>query len=90
MNLDIKLLYLSLHNLLRKKYGTNQVIQRKEIYGELGRHFLIPKNLRCVVIKELENMNLIKKNDRDSLILLEYKFNIEEDTNRFLKEVGLF
>lgn len=89
MKLDIKLLYLSLHCLLKNKYGVGNTISRKEFYGELGRHFLIPKNLRSVVMAELREMNLIKIKDRDNIILLDYDLDIKEDAHKFLNNVFL-
>jgi hypothetical protein len=90
MKLNQKLLYLSLHNLLRKKYGANQEISRKQIYEQLGRHYLIPKNLRCAVLKELEDMKLIKKKDRDNIILLDCDLSIEADASKFLEGLKMF
>ena len=87
---SVKLLYLSLHNLLKKKYGVNQILSRKQFYCELGKHFLVPKNLRDCVMKELENVNLIERIDRDNIKILDYELNIEEDANEFFKRVGLF
>jgi hypothetical protein len=57
---------------------------------ELGKHFLIPKNLREVAIKELEQMKLIQKVDRDNIRLLECKIDIERNQNEFLQEMRLF
>jgi len=37
---------------------------------ELGKHFLVPKGLRPIVIKELEAMKLIKRLDRDNIQVL--------------------
>ncbi len=88
--LNIKLFYLSCHNLLKKRYGIGKYIKRKELHSELGRHFLVPKNLRDVAIKELENMGLVKRENRDTIKILNYKLDIEEDANRFFKKVGLF
>jgi len=87
---SVKLLYLSLHNLLKKRYGVNKIVSRKKLYCELGKHFLVPKNLRDCVIKELENVKLIERQDRDNVKILDYELDIEEDANEFFKKVGLF
>ena len=83
--LKIGLLYLSFHNSLRKVYGINRVVTKKELMIKLGRQFLVPKPLRILVIKELEKMNLLKKESKDNFKILDYELNIEEDTNKFLR-----
>lgn len=90
MKLDIKLFYLSFHNQLKTKYGVNKVIKRRTIYCDLGKHFLIPKNLKEVALKELEEMKLIKRKNRDDIIILEYKLDIERDAKKFYEKLGLY
>ena len=85
-----KLLYLALHNFLKKRFGTNRIVLRKDLYCELGRHFLIPRNLRDTSIKELEYMNIIKKIDKDKFKILDVKLNLEKDANRLFELWGIF
>ena len=70
--LDIKILYLSLHNLLKNRYGVNRVISVKEMFCELGKHFLVKRNLRYFVIKEMVEMNLLSIENRDNIKILDY------------------
>ena len=88
--LNIALLYLSLHNLLKKKIGLNRYITRKEFYCILGKHFLIPKPTRCAVIREMELMNLVKAEGKDTLKILDYDLDIERDVQKFYKTLELF
>lgn len=88
-NLNIGILYLSLHNLLKRKVGINNSTSKKEINAILGRHFLVPKNLRIAVIKELNNMNLIKE-DKNQVIIIDYKLDVTEDANKLFKMLKLF
>ncbi len=76
---------MSFHNSLKKVYGINRVVTKKELMIKLGRQFLVPKPLRILVIEELEKMNLLKKESKDNFKILDYELNIEEDTNKFLK-----
>ena len=48
MKNKLGVLYFSLHLHLKKKFGFKP-IAKKDFYALLGRHFLIPKNLRVVV-----------------------------------------
>lgn len=80
--LEIGLLYLGLHNQLTKKYGIGNIITRKEFFCKLGKHYMIPKNLRQVVIKEMEDMKLIKLIDRDNIEILDLNINIERDSHK--------
>jgi hypothetical protein len=90
MRLNIGLLYLSLHNLLKKKIGVNRTITRKDFFTILGKHFLIPKNIRVCIVKEMELMKLIQKVDRDTLKVLSYDLDIETDANKFYQTLKLF
>ncbi|MFP4457178.1 MAG: hypothetical protein ACLFPS_05905 [Clostridia bacterium] len=88
--LNIGLLYLSLHNQLVKKYGTNGIVSRKEFFCKLGKHGQIPKNLRPIVIKEMTEKELIKRIDRDNIQILECEVDLDKDANKLYKIAGLF
>ena len=90
MGLNIGLLYLSLHNQLKKKIGINRIITRKEFFIILGKHFLIPKNIRVCIIREMELMKMVEKIDRDTIKILDYELDIEKDVNKFYKTLKLF
>ena len=66
----IGLLYLGLHNQLVKKYGVNSFITRKELFTKLGKHYLIPKEMRHCIIKEMEERELIKRINRETIKIL--------------------
>jgi hypothetical protein len=83
------LLYLGLHNQLVKKYGSNATISRKDFLIKVGRHFILPKNLRCFVINEMEKLNLISKENRNSLKLLPYEMDLEEHQHKVLEKLNL-
>ncbi len=87
--LDPGLLYISLHNLLRKKVGFDRYISRKDFFTILGKHFLVPKNVRVVVIKEMEIRGLMKKEGKE-LRILDCDLDIERDVNKFFQKVGIF
>ena len=87
--LDIGLLYISLHSLLRRKVGINRYISRKDFYTILGKHFLIPKNIRIVVIKEMENKGLVSQ-EKEDIKILDCNLDIENDTNQWFQKVGIF
>ncbi len=88
--LSIGLLYLSLHNQLRKKIGVNKEICRKEFFTILGKHFLIPKNLRDATIKEMVLMHLIERKSVNTFLILDCDLRIEEDANRFYNTLEMF
>ena len=90
MELNIALLYLSLHNQLKKSIGMTRTITRKDFYTILGKHFLIPKNVRVCIIKEMELMNMVKQLDRDTIKVLDYDLDIERDVSKFYKTLDLF
>jgi hypothetical protein len=90
MGLNIGLLYLSLHNQLKKSVGMNKTLTRKELFTILGKHFLIPKPVRACIIRELELMKMVKRLDRDNIKLLDYNLDIERDVNKFYKTLKLF
>ena len=88
--LSVGLLYLSCHNLLKKRYGLGKPITRKQLYCELGRHFLIPWKLRDCMLKELEETELIKRENSDIFTLVDIKLDLEEDANKLFKKMHMF
>ena len=86
----MSILYISLHNQLKKSVGLNRVISRKDLYTILGKHFLIPKNIRCCILKELELMNMVERLDKNTVKILDYDLDIEKDANKFYKTLELF
>lgn len=87
--IKIGLLYLGLHNQLVKKYGVNTIITRKEFIIKVGRHYMIPKDMRHWIIKEMEDAKLIEKINRDSIKILGTKINIENDHHKLNKILNL-
>ena len=81
---------MSFHNSLKKVYGVNRVVTKKELTTKLGRQFLVPKRLRIYVIKELVKMGLLKEIEKEEYKILDYELNVEEDANAFLKAMNIF
>lgn len=88
--IPIGILYISLHNQLKKKVGLGGRIHRKQLHSFLGRHFLIPKNLRDCSIKELERMKLIIMDKKDMIKVIDCKIDLERDTHKLYKMSGIF
>jgi len=84
------ILYASLYNLIKKKHGIGVIIPKKALFSELGRHFLVPKNLRYAVIKEMEQRKMIKVEDKSSIVVLSCEFNLDKDVNKFYEMVGIY
>ncbi len=89
-DLSIGILYISLYTLLRKKVDLDRIISRKEFFTILGKHYLVPRVLRDVVIKEMEKRELIEKVSRDSIRILECDYDLERDANKFYEMIGFF
>jgi len=79
-----------LHNQLIKKYGVNNLISRKDFFTKIGKHFLLPKTLRPIIIIEMTEKKLIERVDRDNLRILKCEIDIEKDASKLYKLVGLY
>ena len=88
--LNIGLLYISLHNLLKRRVGINRYISRKDFYTILGKHFLIPKNIRIVVIKEMEQRGLVKQETKNDIKILNCDLDMENNLSSWFQKVGIF
>jgi hypothetical protein len=88
--LNIGILYLSLHNQMIKKWGVNHLVSRREFHIFLGKHFLIPRHIRDATIIELENLDLLKKIDKEFIRVLDYGFSLENDANKLFQKLGIF
>ena len=89
MKEDLSVLYFSLHNHLKKKFGYRP-ISNKEFFALLGRHFLIPKPLRIVVLKEMEQRELIEIIDKQTLMASKIVVDIDNSTSEFYKKMGFY
>ena len=88
--LKVGLLYLSFHNSLKKVYGVNKIVTKNQLIEKLGRHGLVPKQLRILAIEELEKMNLLKRESENEFKVLDYERNIEENKSKFFVMINLF
>jgi hypothetical protein len=83
--LKIGLLYLGLHNQLIKKHGVNCIITRKEFFCKLGKHYMIPKDLRHWIVNEMTDKNLIEVVNRDNIKILPCEIDIEKEPQKLYK-----
>jgi hypothetical protein len=67
---------------LVKKYGVNTTITRKEFFCKLGKHYMIPKDLRHYIVKEMENVHLIEVVNRDNIKILNCDIDIEKEPQK--------
>ena len=89
-NLKVGLLYLGLHNQLAKKYGVNHIITRKEFFCKLGKHYIIPRCVRPLIIKEMSEKHLIERVDRDNIKILKCDIDLEKDGNKLFQIAGIY
>jgi len=89
-DINVGILYLSLHNLLRKKVGVNREISKKDFYCMVGKHFLVPKNIRAVIIKEMEIRGLVKQQNKDTITVLSCDIDLEKNPNKFFQNMGIY
>lgn len=80
--LKIGLLYIGLHNQLKKKYGINCIFTRKELFCKLGKHAQLPKSLRHYIIEEMVKKNLLEKVNRDEVKVLPFEVDMENEPNK--------
>jgi len=88
--LNIGLLYVSLYNQLKKNVGVDRCVDRKTFFCIVGKHFLIPKNLRVVIIKELINKNLVEQQENGSIRILDCDIDLEKDANKLYQICGIY
>jgi len=83
--LNVGLLYLGLHNQLVKKFGDHAIVTKKEFFAKVGRHYILPKNLRPYLLREMECGKLIEKVNRDVIKILPQTIDIEKDYAKLFK-----
>ena len=88
--LKIGILYLGLHNQLIKKYGINGIIKRKEFFCKLGKHGQIPKQIRHLVIIEMQKKHLLELINRDEIKILPIDIDLERDANKLFQLAGVY
>lgn len=88
--LEVGLLYLGLHSQFIKKFGANQIITRKKFFEKIGRFNHLKKDLRIIVLKEMEEKKLIERVDRDNIKILKLEIDLEKDKNKLYQIAGIF
>ena len=66
-----------------------KILARKEAEYIIANLYHIPKNLRSVVLKEMELLNLIRLNGKSEIRVLEPTTDLE-NTSAMFRKVGLF
>ena len=89
-DLKLGILYLGLHNQLVKKYGIEGIIKRKDFFCKLGKHGQIPKQIRYLVIKEMEEKKLLEIVNRDEIKVLKIDIDLERDANKLYQMAGIY
>jgi len=90
--LKIGILYLGLHNQLVKKVpGVKMgIIKRKEFFCKLGKHGQIPKQIRHLVILEMQKKKLLELINRDEIKILQIDIDLERDANKLFQLAGVY
>lgn len=84
------LMYKCIHSKLVTKADRNGHISKRDLYMFLGINYKIPRNLITPIIKEMEDLNIIKNIDKQKVIIMPCKFNAERDANKFYKLYNVF
>ena len=66
------------------------IITRKEFFCILGKHFLIPKDKRPSIIKEMENLELIKRENKESIKVLKCDINFDDNADKLYRKAGIY
>lgn len=80
--------YFYIHYKLKEKFNVATVLSTKETMNFLF-EWRIPKEIRPIIIKELEMLGLIKRVNKKTIKIQDSKFNIE-DVREFCKAVGIY
>jgi hypothetical protein len=87
--LNIGILYISLYNQLKNNTNMSRIISRERFFTIIGKHYLVPKPLRDLVIKEMEQRQLIKCCSKETIEILDCDYNLNEP-NKFYQRIGLY
>ena len=87
---EIGILYLSLHSHFIRKYGVGNIMKRTELVCKIAKHGQVPKKIRHLVVKEMEDKKLIEKINRDDIKLLEVEIDLEKDANKLYQLAGIY
>ena len=80
--------YFYIHYKLKEKFNVATVLSTKEAMNFLF-EWRIPKEIRPVIIKELEILNLIERLNKKTIKIKDSIFDIE-DLREFYKSTGIY
>ena len=91
--LEIGILYLCIHNKLCERITLSRIYPKKQFYRLLGETFHVPKNMRVLVVKEMEKKGLIKdlgSKKNNNIYVESINFDLEKDAGKFYRWLGLY
>jgi len=80
--------YFYIHCKLKEKFKEGVILSTKDAMNFLF-EWRIPKEIRPVMLKELELLNLIERTNKKTIKIKESNFNIE-DVRGFYEAVGIY
>ena len=89
---EIPLIYLWLHKRITDdaKLSMCKVIGRKQLYHRMSEIFKFPKEYAVPVLKEMENYNMIRSVNRDSIEICPLIIDPLENLSMIYLQVGVY
>jgi len=90
---DIWIFYLCVHKRLDEKVDITRIMNKKDFYDMLGRTYHLPKKLWCCVLKEMEEMGMVKDlgvRRNNNIQINKILKDPEKDANEFYEKFGIF
>ena len=88
--MDESILYNCIHKKLLTKVNYTKLFRKRDLYLYLGRIHKIPKSLIPPLLKELENNGIIKNINKQFVIILPLKKDLEEHVNEVYARLKVF
>ena len=91
--IDIKTLYLCIHKRLYERTNPTRILDKKEFYDLIGRIYHLSKKLGIVIMKEMEEMDMIEDlgNRRYNKIKIKPLFiDPEKNLSVLYQRMGIF
>jgi len=85
----VNLLYICMHHRIQKESDASGMIRKKRLFELLAKLYHVHKKFWYPVLKEFENLNLVKTINSKTIQVLECDIDLE-NTSKIYQMIGLY
>ena len=88
--MDDIIIYNCIHKKLNEKVNCTRLMRKRDLYFILAVTYKTPKKIIPLIMKEMEECNIIKDVNKQFIEVKPFKDDIEQKANKLYEKMGIF